>query len=155
MMKLDYSHHSPRRGHHVGASSKHRPRPLGSVRVSNSIDTIPKFPPLVHGRMPPMDKKYEGISGNKMAVPPPKLVHADVPHARPDSKLSERSSVALRDIVSSHQRRTVTPSTSSIRCSSCTCPRVPELNNKEQQIQQLIVSMLTFAKAIFDCDLII
>ena len=147
MMKLDYSHQSPRRSshqHHMGATNKQRPRPLGSVRVSNSIDSIPKFPPLVNGRMPQMDKKYEGISGNKMAVPPPKLVHADVPHARPDSKVSERSFMSIHDAVMSSsttpmQRHTVPPS-STVRCTSCTCPRVPELNNKEQQIKEFVVS---------------
>ena len=43
-------------------------RPLGAVRQSvlQAQGSIPKFPPLK------LDKGYEGIHGNAMAVPPPR-----------------------------------------------------------------------------------
>lgn len=81
-----------------------------------------------------MDAKYSGISGNKMAVPPPKIttqVHAEVPTARPESKFSDRSLVLNRALT---PQRRMLESSSTAEPSTCVCNRAAELAAKEQQI---------------------
>ena len=145
MMKLDYT---PRKN---GMSPpKTRPRPLGSVRMLSQIDTVPKFPPLSNQngeKMAKIERISEGISGSKLAVPPPRSVNTsvDIPSVRSDSKVSERSSG-----LSQHQHRIGTPqhanqhsgrkvTSQTLKPVTTTCSHLPELQAKDDKISELLV----------------